>query len=435
MRAAFLVLLTLSLSAGAAAEDRPAPPLRITLELCATDVTSHEWAENLNEKVKQILRMGTYPKQLIVLFSSTGRPCREVLFGCHAEPHEILCSEQSINRLILASAWLAAHDAQQIVRLHRRMPLKQILEEVGEMDFNAAVEIADATNSNDSEKLNSLISFHGIKDDLKDLVTEIQKMETDPNFHPTLPAILIAGPIYDIASTELVALLLGHEFSHAMGGCHLNAPSSVERSGQFERLLSMQAQGAGFIRDTPSIDEILADECAFRVLEQVDASWVADDSSETNRSLTKEIHHGGRWIALDAYATLLTDTLSRRSTSGLGGNVEDYRPGIYMIGPGRALMAEEPEGYLFPASRLALVAMTLHERQAREDPGHKIVLCELAAEQFVAMLHIAGHLDKDDKSPMFADLFGTIVAPGVAAALRTGVWYDKNPGSSYACNQ
>jgi hypothetical protein len=100
-----------------------------------------------------------------------------------------------------------------------------------------------------------------------------------------------------------------------------------------------------------------------------------------------------------------------------------------------AVDVEGSEGYLYQALRLALVATTLHERQASDDPRHKVVLCEDTARQFVAMLHIAGDLRDDNKSPEFADLFGMIVPTGVVIGLRTGVWREKYPGWSYACDQ
>jgi hypothetical protein len=440
MRAAILVLITLSLAGVATAEDHPAQPQRITLNLCATDVTSHEWSENLFSNLQEMLEMGKYPKDFKVDFSSTGKPCRKMLIGCDAKPNgEILCGEQSINRLLQASAWLAAHDAQQVIRTHRGMPLKEVLEEVGQMDLFAALQIVDAIDKDDSDKATRFIKAYGLRGDLKDLVTEIQKVETDPNYKSTAGVVLwIAWRTHVIASSELIAVLLGHEFSHAMGGCHLNTRSSVERSGWSEKLVSMQAQGTSFIRKVPSQDEMLADECALRVLEQVDAGFVARDStlnSSTSRDLAQETVHGGRWIALDAYAELLTNSLSGRT----GWNPESQHTGLYQIvGPNLEVGAVDTEGYedhLYPALRLALAAMTLHERQASDDPRRKIVLCEDTARQFVAMLNIAGDLQKDNKSPEFADLFRAIVPSGVVVGLKTGVWREKYPGWSYACDQ
>jgi hypothetical protein len=438
MRAAFLVFLTLGVAGGAAAVDRPASPRRITLNLCATDVTSHEWSEDLSGALNQVLKTGKYPKELEIQFSSTGEPCRGVLVGCYAKPNrQGVCDEQSITRLLQASAWLAAHDAQQIIRLHQRIPLKQVLDEVGEMDFYAALQIVDAVNNNDSDLASRLTQSYHLRADLKDLVTEVQKGDTDPNYNPTDPAAWIAGPIYEVASSEFVALVFGHELAHAMGGCHLNAPSSVERSGWLEKLVSMQARGTVVARKPPSIDEILADECALRVLEQVDAGWVALEESisePSGKSSAKMKTHGGRWIALDAYAELLTNSLSGRT----GYDPESHHPGRYKLGPDFELMAVEAEGvegYLYPALRLALVATTLHERQVSDDPHYNIVLCESTARQFVAMLNVAGNLRDDNKSLEFADLFGTIVAPGVVAGWRTGVWRDRYPGWSYACDE
>jgi hypothetical protein len=408
------------------------------MRLCATDKASHEWSESLLVNLQEVLEMGKYPKDLKVDFSSMGEACRDRFVGCRAGPNgQIFCDEQSINRLLQASAWLAAHDAQQIIRLHERTPLKQTLEEVGELDFYAALQIADATNSNRSEEVSRLIKSYRLRADLKDLVTEIQKVETDPNYNSnTGVSLWVAWRTYAIASSELIAVLLGHEFSHAMGGCHLSVPSSVERSGQFEKLVSMQARGVGFVRKSPSIDEIRADECAIRVLEQVDAGFVARDSTTnaSSRDLAQTTVHGGRWNALDAYAELLTNSLSGRA----GWDPESHHTGLYQLGPNLELMAvdvEGSEGYLYPALRLALVAITLHERQASDDPRHKIVLCEDTAHQFVAMLHMAGDLRDDNKSPEFADLFGAIVPPGVVVGLRTGVWRDKYPGWSYTCDQ
>jgi len=63
------------------------------------------------------------------------------------------------------------------------------------------------------------------------------------------------------------------------------------------------------------------------------------------------------------------------------------------------------------------------------------VLYEDTARQFVAMLHIAGNLQKNNKSQEFAELFGAIVPPGVVLGLRTGVWREEYPGWSYACDQ
>jgi len=429
----------LSLVAGAAtAQDRPASPKSVTLSLCATDVTSHNWSEDLLSTIQEILRVGKYPKELEVVFSSKGDPCRDVFVGCRAKPNgQVFCDEQSINRILQASAWLAAHDAQQLIRLHQRIPLKQVLEEVGEMDFYAALQITDAINDNDSAKVNRLIKSYRLSRDLKDLVTEVQKGDTDPNYNPSDPAAWIAGPIYVVASSEFVALVVGHELAHAMGGCHLSAASSVERSGWFEKLVSMQARGADAASKPLLIDEILADKCALRVLEQVDAGWVGLEDSISDpldRSAAKMKTHAGRWIALDAYAEFLTNSFSGRT----GYDPERHHSGLYQLGPDLELMAvdaEGAEGYLYPALRLALVAMTLHERQVSDDPRHKIVLCESTAREFVAMLHVAGHLQEDNKSPEFADLFGAIVAPGVVVGLRTGVWHNQNPGSSYACDQ
>jgi len=359
------------------------------------------------------------------------------LFGCQSDRNEILCSEQSVNRLLLASAWLAAHDAQQLVWLNRRTPSKQIVEEVGILDFYGALRIADALNNNDSSQFNSLLQFHRLSKDLPDLVTQVQRGETDPDFHPSDPAAWTAGPIYAVASSELVALILGHEFTHAMGVCHLDALSLVERSGKLKELQDMQAKGMGFVRNLLSQDEIIADQCALRVLEQVDAGWVElcnGINDPSSRSAAKTKTSMGRWIALDAFAALLANSLSRRSNSG----PEDAHPGLYRIGPERELMpvdSQASEGYLYSASRLALVALTLHERQASDDPRYKTVLCGAAGREFLAMLHIAANLRENNKSPVFANLFGTIVAPGIAAGLRTGVWHNETSGSSYACPQ
>lgn len=438
MRAVFLIVLTLSSAAGVAAQDRPAPPQRIALNLCATDANSHEWSEDLSIWLREMLSMGKYPKALQVEFASTGEPCGGRLVGCGGKPNgQILCDEQSINRLLQASSWLAAHDAQQIIRQHQRVPRNQVPEDVGEMDIYAALQIVDAINDNDDGKANRLIKAYRLKGDLKDLVMEVQKYEVDPTYKISNPAAWTAGPIYAVASSELVALVLGHELAHAMGGCHLDVPSSVERSGWFEKLSSMQARGLGFIRKAPSIDEILADQCALRVLEQVDTGWVdlVDSISDaSDRSIGKAKTHSGRWIALDAYAQLLTNSLSGRT----GWDPESHHTGLYQLGPNfeqMAVEAEGTEGYLYPALRLALVAATLHERQASDDPSHKIVLCEDTARQFVAMLHTAGDLQKDNKSPEFADLFGTIVPSGVVVGLRTGTWREKYPGWSYTCDQ
>jgi hypothetical protein len=437
MRAAFLIL-TLSLSVSAAGDDLRASPQKITVNLCAADVTSHEWSENLGGSLQEVLELGKYPKDLKVELSSMRKACRDRFVGCGGKPNgQIRCDEQSVNRLLEASAWLAAHDAQQKVRLDLGVPLKKVLEEVGEMDFYAALQIADASNNNDSDEVSHVIKSYRLRDDLKDLVTEIQKVETDPNYESTAGvALWIAWRTHLIASSELMAVLLGHEFSHAMGGCHLHVPSSVERSGQFEKLASMQGRGAGFVRKSLSIDEIRADACALRVLEEVDAGFVARDSATnaSSRDLAQTTVYGGRWIALDAYAELLTNSLSGRT----GSAPESHRTGLYQLGPNIEQMAvdvEGSEGYLYQALRLALVATTLHERQASDDPRHKVVLCEDTARQFVAMLHIAGDLRDDNKSPEFADLFGMIVPTGVVIGLRTGVWREKYPGWSYACDQ
>lgn len=421
-------------SSGAPAKTRN-DKKRVTLALCATahDVTSRDWSKNLQVTVRQVLGMGHYPANLEVLFSRTAEPCGEVLFGCQAEPKSILCSEQSINRLLQAAAWLAAHDTQQMMRLNQA-PLEQVLQEVGQMDFKAALELSDAYNSGDSRKILALVNHYNLSDELIDIATAVQKAGTDPHFQHGPPAVMIAGSIYSVAATELMGLILGHEFAHAIGKCHVDTLSVAERSGLLDRLVSMQARGDGFIRAAPMLDEIMADACALRVLEQVDAGWVALDNSTpdpSTRALAKETTSVGRWIALDGLAALFSTSLSRRSTSGPA----DYHPGLYVVGPEGTLVAVESEGYLYPASRLALAATILHGCQARDDPQKEVVLCEFAARQFVTMLHVAGDMQKGSKSPEFADLFGPIIAPGVVEGLRTGLWREVDPGSSYKCGK
>lgn len=76
--------------------------------------------------------------------------------------------------------------------------------------------------------------------------------------------------LYEAASNYLMAFVMGHEMSHAYGRCVIPQASVVETSGVFDRLVGLQSEGRVLCPNPIYVDELKADRCAFRTVQQLD---------------------------------------------------------------------------------------------------------------------------------------------------------------------
>lgn len=268
-------------------------------------------------------------------------------------------------------------------------------------------------------------------------VKAVHDFDSDPNApFPTDLATATAYNTYEAAANDLLAFVLGHELQHAQGQCVVATPSWAERSGRFNELLGLQAAGRFCSKDLDP-DELIADRCGLRVLEQMDGAMVAFKTAHWPAPLTENpalaILSVGRRISIDALSWIFS--------LGLGGRVPKA---VHVKDPGAdglptVAYEETPRpGYLYQPLRLYLYAALLHQQEQFNQ--HLVRLCDSTAQRFVLGLNLAsvgcggkGDADLRAAQRAFPKFFGELVPEGVKERWASGAWENADTDGTFAC--
>jgi len=369
-------------------------------------------------------------------------PCFERAGGaCYGVEGEVFCHARALSRILHAIAWASSSIAVGLVEEPNPGPGGAMIA-TPKVGVIAGLELADAYATGDPADLEAAIRriSERLGLDIRHLAMSavtaafLLRYDADPaaTLDPSNATVGIAYQLYEAATNYLFAYVLGHELAHAFQECVHGEPSVVEERGLFRELVVAQARGSEFCPNPPLMDEVLADRCALRVAQRIDAEMVA----------YKEGHYAGeeRDFAMGFLSfsrRLAIDGLSLLLMTGLGGDASETLRWHGVAPDGLPVLAyvEQPrEGYLYAPIRLALFASLLNELEPRN--GNFVRLCEDTAQRFVLGLNFArvhcggsakgGEIDHEG----LAELFGHVVAGGVVRGWRTGVWDDR---TSFGC--
>lgn len=182
--------------------------------------------------------------------------------------------------------------------------------------------------------------------------------------HSSDPASLVARSIYEIATTNLFAFVIGHEVSHAYSRCPFTQQSYVELSGLVKDMVAVHLNRQIFPDQPLHLSEVRADVCAARTVEAMDAVSTTriakgSDGAATISVRPELIAAMGRRIAIDQAGWLL-----------VAGLKAEVKVNTHQLNPPdriqRALFYQDRPtyGYLRTPFRLLLLAKTLQDRSS-----------------------------------------------------------------------
>ena len=267
-------------------------------------------------------------------------PCAQRMpdAACFGGPRVLICRNDTLKRVLHASAWLTARYAL-----------------AGGPDYetfrrSAPRAVAQAFR----------FAEGGLEDSEANTIIEaIGRHERIPDGAPgSVQANKPIGPLtalYQRIVDYNMAALIGHEVSHVFGEtCPLQAPSRAEQSGIFSRVQKLQLSGELFCKAFPVVEEIKADLCALRHIRRL-----ADASPED----------GAKQNAAEDFARRISADLIALQTIGGWRRYPGIPVGKFVMRP--------LDQYFY--SSLRLVLMAAEARGA--GPGPK--LCGEAASLFV----------------------------------------------------
>jgi hypothetical protein len=181
----------------------------------------------------------------------------------------------------------------------------------------------------------------------------------------------LAFMLFDDASSYIVTFILGHELSHAYGRCFLKDPSLSERAGHVGRIVSVQVQPKSPWHYRLRLDELSADRCALRAVEQVDRVMNTREGilEQTIRERLKLLRPWSKRFAIDAVGWLLHFGLTTSPTKGAQ---QDAENGAFYAA----------EGHLLPGLRLLLFSQLLYALTGWADNA-LVNVCGVTARELI----------------------------------------------------
>jgi hypothetical protein len=342
---------------------------------------------------------------------------------CYGKPGVVYCSNQSLTRLIGATGWLSAMATSLEIasrRDGRARPAASIhaftFEEAGEQD---TVDIWTETLR--TMAFASQLSAEDVAG-VVDMGTRIATSDAG-QAHRAGQAADAAIWVYRGAADRVLAFILGHELTHAIGACAFGSQSWAEASGTLNRFAEAQSHGRQICPANLVADELVADRCALRAVQLVDGRDQGDDV------VHRDLASVSRRLAIDTVEGTVnlgfgTTASENSSTTPVGGG----------LGMMTVLRPMSRPGYLFPAFRVMLFARVLHEL----DPGHRfwVALCDGAAQRTMNSLAFDASVTCRRPStpdlPLVSASDDKLVPDRTREAMRTNQWRSP-PSTNYTC--
>ena len=356
--------------------------------------------------------------------------------ACQAEKGVVSCNVQKLARLLLSQAYVAA---SFVVLRDPKTPHH----DTGMLDISDGLILADASFRDDGTVQSYVDTL--IKEDqlsnheflaISSLARQLRDYDLTPGAIPPSDLVTSTYLLYEASSNYIMAFIFGHELAHAYGRCVATQPSTMEMNGQFAKIVSLQTKGDVLCPNPTYLDEVNADRCALRVVEEIDQGMV---EWKTRAKLPAQ-EQTAQLTLLSYSRRFAIDSMFKYLELGFQPNSKD----AILIHPSpsitRAERVEMSPGYLYNVLRGILFAEILRRREKlnRELVG----ICDNAARDLVRALNAAisacrvkpgqeGVFPVDQSS--LIGPFSDYVPSGVLKAWQTHVWNDSGPGNSFSC--
>lgn len=355
--------------------------------------------------------------------------------ACQSEKGVVFCNVQKLARLLFAQAYVAS---SFVVLRNPRTPHQ------GEMlGISDGLIFADAAFRDDGSTQSYVDTM--IKEDrlsnsefmaISSLAKQLRDYDLTPGATPPSDLVALTYMLYEASSNYIIAFVMGHELAHAYGRCVSTKSSTMEANGQFEKIVSLQSKGDVLCPNPIYLDEVNADRCALRTVEELDQGMV-----EWKTRATIPCQEQTAQLTLLSYSRrFAVDSMFLYFEIGFQPETKE----AILIHPSpsisQAPFTQVTPGYLYNGLRGILFAETLHRRETlnRELVG----ICDNAARDLVLALNFAVSFCQImpgqegvmtiDQSKLIGP-FSEVVPSGVVKGWRTHVWHNSGPDNSFSC--
>jgi hypothetical protein len=432
----------------------------LKIRMCvAKENVNKAWGRNVAAQLGAISRHSVEYKGLEVDYTSDESPeCRrESHFSCASKDKVVYCDEETLARVLHGIAWVslgwASVALNEATKPKHTGSQKELPKELP-FSFDKGVELADAhwdDPKNDGALLGVMIS-NTTKIDFGEYVASVMALvpefhhfaidvAVDPkksmqwSKHRGFNNLVLAYGVYEVAVNDVLAFLVGHEMAHGAEKCAIDQASRVESSGIFADFLKLQSKGDLFCPNELLVDEVLADQCAYRLTDRIDSAMAAEKSRNAKLPawFTEATLSVGRRVAIDTMTWLIYSGLANRSSKVVHWTKKD---GSATIDDRKTESHATSQGYINAPLRIILFSALLNEAEAWNK--NFVATCDFSAKVTVDLLRkdqmtcLPPFMTRSPKQRKLAGALGKYLPRGVAEGWLTNKW---NEDQSYRCSR